>query len=50
METVLEMRGGLLSLPSSHGGNNDEGAPLGSGIAVLVGLGAVYALKKRKEK
>ena len=40
----------LLSLPGSHGSNTDTDAPLGGGIAVLVGLGAAYALgKKRKE-
>lgn len=38
----------LLHLPSSHGGTEDDGAPLGSGIAVLVGLGAAYALTKKR--
>ena len=36
----------------NHGetGNQDANTPLGSGIAVLIGLGAVYlAGKKRKE-
>ena len=38
-------------LPDMHGGNGDASAtPLGSGIAVLVGLGAAYAMKKRREK
>ena len=39
-------------LPSQHGSNNDQNAsPLGSGIAVLVGLGAAYMIgKKRKEE
>ena len=37
-----------LLLPSSHGGTDDTGAPLGSGIAVLVGLGAAYALTKKR--
>ena len=38
-------------LPGSHGGSGDASAtPLGSGIAVLVGLGAAYMVaKKRKE-
>ena len=40
---------GLISLPGSHGSDNDADAPLGSGIAVLLGLSAAYALKKRKE-
>ena len=40
-----------LSLPNQHGGTNDESAPLGSGIAVLMGLGAAYLVgKKRKEE
>ena len=42
-------------IPASYGSVNDangngETTPLGSGIAVLVGLGAAYALKKRKVK
>ena len=40
------------SIPSLHGDNQDvsSDAPLGSGIAVLVGLGAAYMVgKKRKE-
>lgn len=41
----------FLHLPTSHGGTGDDagtGAPLGSGIAVLVGLGAAYALTKKR--
>ena len=40
-----------LILPGGHGLTGDEGAtPVGSGIAVLVGLGAAYLVsKKRKE-
>ena len=39
-----------LILPGSHGGDGDVNAPLGTGIAVLVGLGAAYLVgKKRKE-
>jgi hypothetical protein len=34
-----------------HGSDDNEPAPLGSGIAVLLGLGAAYAVaKKRNEK
>ena len=40
---------GLL-LPNGHGQDNDADAPLGGGIAVLVGLGAAYALGKKREK
>jgi hypothetical protein len=39
------------NLPSQFGSDDDEpGAPIGSGIAVLMGLGAAYMVaKKRKE-
>ena len=34
-----------------HGSNDNEPAPLGSGIAVLMGLGAAYMVaKKRREE
>lgn len=39
---------GLLSLPSSHGETNDQNASLGSGALLLIGFGAAYALKKRR--
>jgi len=45
-----DRNGGLL-LPGQHGLDADADAPLGSGIAVLIGLGAAYAFgKKRKEE
>ena len=35
----------------SHGSEDNQSAPLGSGIAVLVGLGAAYMVaKKRREE
>ena len=38
------------SLPSEFGLTGNQNAPLGSGIAVLLGLGAAYMVsKKRKE-
>ena len=40
-------------VPTEHGLDGDQngaGAPLGSGLAVLIGFGAAYALKKRNEK
>ena len=43
----------LLGLPYEHGLNDDQDAngPLGSGIAVLAGLGAAYFVgKKRREE
>ena len=46
--------GGSLMMPTipDHGGDgNQDGAPLGSGVAVLLGLGAAYAVaKKRREE
>lgn len=39
-----------LFLPSSHGSNDDSGAPVGSGVLLLIGFGAAYALKQRKGK
>ena len=42
--------GGLL-LPQSHGsGQDQDGSPLGSGALLLIGFGAAYALKKRKQR
>ena len=40
----------LLSLPGSHGSNTDTEAPLGGGIAVLLGFGAAYAFAKRRKE
>ena len=37
------------NLPGGFGLPNDQGAPLGSGIAVLVGLGAAYAFSKKRK-
>ena len=41
-------REGGLILPGGHGQNTDADAPLGSGIAVLVGLGAAYVMGKKR--
>ena len=38
------------NLPSSHGQDNDEPAPLGSGALLLIGFGAAYAGLKRKNQ
>ena len=44
-------RDGSLILPGSHGLDTDQNGPLGSGIAVLMGLGAAYLVgKKRREE
>lgn len=41
---------GLLNLPGSHGSTVDQTgeAPLGSGALLLIGFGAAYVLKKRR--
>jgi len=40
-----------LFLPNAHGNQGDSEAPLGSGVVVLLGMGAAYLVsKKRKEK
>lgn len=47
--STREGEGGLINLPGSHGSSNDEAAPLGSGALLLIGFGAAYALKKKKD-
>lgn len=43
--------GSLLTLPNEHGNQNDtEATPLGSGIAVLMGLGGAYLVAKRRKE
>ena len=43
-------RDGAIGLPSTHGSTSDQGAPLGSGIFVLAGLGAAYLASKKNNK
>ena len=43
-------RGLLMPGLPTHGSDNNQNAPLGSGALLLIGFGAAYALKKRKEK
>lgn len=38
----------ILVMPQGHGLQTDQFAPLGSGMLLLLGFGAAYALKKRK--
>ena len=48
-----DREGGVFSMPGlpGHGEGTDQPAPLGSGIAVLMGLGAAYMVaKKRREE
>ena len=40
---------GLIDLPG-HGSENDFDGPIGSGIALLAGLGAAYAFGKRRKE
>jgi hypothetical protein len=51
-ETQTQSREGGLMLPSSHGESDDQGAaPLGTGTAIFLGLGAAYLVsKKRREE
>ena len=35
-------------LPSGHGFDNDQTAPLGTGLLILTALGAGYAIKKKR--
>lgn len=53
-ETTNNREGGnntsLINLPVSHGGTEDQGAPLGSGALLLTALGAAYAIKNRKNR
>ena len=39
-----------LMLPGSHGQDIDQTSPLGSGVAVLLGLGAAYLVAKRSKE
>ena len=45
------LRGDNISLPNFGETNDQPASPLGSGVAVLLGLGAAYLIgKKRNEK
>jgi hypothetical protein len=39
-----------LMLPSSHGSSDDVTAPLGTGTALLLGMGAAYMIAKKRKK
>ena len=49
--TTMYNRSGAPGLPGggTHGQGGNQPAPLGSGIAVLIGLGAAYAVAKKRE-
>ena len=42
--------GGLMPTLPGHGETDNQDAPLGSGIALLAGLGAAYLVGKRHKK
>ncbi len=45
--------GGLTAqppLPQQHGSEEDQNAPIGSGIAILLALGAGYGLLKLRQR
>lgn len=44
-----EGEGSLLSLPSSHGTDDDVNAPLGSGLLLLAGMGGAYLMSKKRK-
>ena len=49
-EAKSDLKGGFPGIPG-HNETGDVDAPLGSGIAMLLGLGAAYAVaKKRREE
>lgn len=51
MDYSSEYRESGLVLPGSHGSNQDATAPLGTGTALLLGMGAAYLVaKKRREE
>ena len=41
---------GMFSLPTSHGDTGDATAPLGTGVVVLLGMGAAYLVAKRRKE
>lgn len=45
-----EGEGSIFGLPSSHGLDDDQSSPLGSGAMLLIGFGAAYALRKKNRK
>ena len=48
--TTMYHRDGIPGLPGcGHGQGGNQPAPVGSGIAILIGLGAAYAVAKKRE-
>ena len=50
-QQLVDRNGSFIALPGFGQTDDQDGAPLGSGIAVLLGLGAAYMVgKKHKEE
>ena len=49
-EASANNRGGGAPMLPNHGEDTNQNAPLGSGIAVLLGMGGAYLLAKRREE
>ena len=52
LQSDLFREGGLLNglqLPSEFGDDENQGAPLGSGLFILAGLGAAYLVAKKRK-
>ncbi len=39
----------LPMLPSSHGSNSDQSAPVGSGLLLLAGMGLAYGIRRKND-
>ncbi len=50
-ETNASRNGNAPMLPSQHGADSDQNAdgPIGSGLAVLLGLGGAYLIGKKRK-
>ena len=47
-DQAAQTRDGLPGFPN-HGEGTDQPAPVGTGVALLVGFGAAYAVAKKRE-
>lgn len=47
--SAIYNKGGIPGLPG-HGENDDQSAPIGTGIALLIGFGTAYAMYKQNKK
>ena len=50
MGYTSQYRDGLMPNIPNHGSSDNEDAPLGTGIALLVGLGGAYLVAKKRGK